>query len=153
MTTTDPQPTVEPEQKPRKRKPKAEKEAELATSNVVDLSAAKPRRKRKTKAEQEAERLAEINKPIDPLVWHLLGGLLLVVALCIFFDPIGFATAGQPGGEGMWIRDVLVIIVGVLGKNPTAIILTALALLSLGWGVRGWLRKRSGADGEPKQVP
>jgi len=60
------------------------------------------------------------------------------------------AAAGKTGGEGMWIRDVLAIIVAVLGKNPTAIILTILALLTLGWGTRGWLRKRSGADGEPQ---
>lgn len=123
---------------------------DAASNSIADLETAKPVRKRKTQAEKEAERRAEIDKPIDPLVWHLLGGLLLVVALCIFFDPIGFATAGQPGSEGMWIRDVLVIIVGVLGKNPTVIILGALALISFGLGVRGWLNKRSGADSEPK---
>lgn len=144
MSTTDPQSTPEPEAKPRQRKPKAEADL-LATSDAVA-----PKPKRKTKAEREAERLAEADKPIDPQVWFLLGGLLLVVGLCIFFDPIGFANAGTSGNSGMWIRDVLVIIVGVLGKNPTAIILTALALLSLGWGARGWLRKRSGADGEPQ---
>ena len=125
---------------------------EAASNSTVDLEMSKPARKRKTQAEKEAERMAEINKPIDPLVWHLLGGLLLVVALCIFFDPIGFATAGQPGGEGMWIRDVLVIIVGILGKTPTVIILGALSLISFGLGIRGWLTQRSGADSKPDQT-
>lgn len=142
------EPESTPELKPHKRRTKAEIEAadsESATS--------KPARKRKTQAEKDAERLAEINKPIDPKIWLFLGGLLLFVALFIFVDPITFAEAGQPGGEGMWIRDVLVIIVGILGKTPTVIVLGAVSLLSLGWGVRGWLRQRSGADNPPPPTP
>ena len=52
----------------------------------------------------------------------------------------------------MWIRDVLVILVGILGKTPTVIILAIVSLLSIGWGVRGWLRQRSGSDSELDQT-
>ena len=72
------------------------------------------------------------------------------MALFIYVDPVTFAEAGQTGGEGMWIRDVLVIFVGILGKTPTVMILGAVSLLSIGWGIRGWLRQRAGADSEPK---
>ena len=105
--------------------------------------AKKSGRKRRTKAEIDAARAAEADKPIDPVIWLILGGLLLFVAGCIFFDPIGFASAGQSQTDGMWIRDILVIVVGIFGKNPTALILAVVALLSLGWGVRGWLQKRA----------
>jgi hypothetical protein len=114
-------------------------------------------RKRKTKAQREAERSAqmkaETEKPIDPKIWLFLGGLLLFVALFIYVDPLTFAEAGQPGGEGMWIRDVLVIIVGILGKTPTVIVLGFVSLLSIGWGLRGWLRQRSSADNPPPPTP
>lgn len=139
------EPESTPEPKARKRRTKAEVES-------VDSGSAKPARKRKTQAEKDAEWLAEINKPIDPRIWLFLGGLLLFVALFIFVDPVTFAEAGQPGGEGMWIRDVLVIFVGILGKTPTVIILGILSLLSLGWGVRGWLRNRSNGDSKPDQT-
>jgi hypothetical protein len=139
------EPELTPEPKPRKRRTKAEIEA-------ADSEAVKPARKRKTQAEKDAERLAKINKPIDPKIWLFLGGLLLFVALFIFVDPITFAEAGQPGGEGMWIRDVLVILVGILGQIPTVIVLGVVSLLSLGWGVRGWLRQRSGADDNPEPM-
>ncbi len=144
------EPESTPEPKPRKRRSKAEIEA--AAANAADVETVKPARKRKTQAEKDAERLAEINKPIDPKIWLFLGGLLLVVALFIFFDPVTFAEAGQPGGEGMWIRDVLVIIVGILGQIPTVIVLGAVSLLSIGWGGRGWLNQRSGADSKPDQT-
>jgi hypothetical protein len=137
------EPELTPEPKPRKRRTKAA-DAESAVP--------KPVRKRKTQAEKDAERLAEINKPIDPKIWLFLGALLLFVAVFIFLDPLTFAEAGQPGGEGMWIRDVLVILVGILGQIPTVIILGAVSLLSLGWGVRGWLRQRSGADDNPEPM-
>jgi hypothetical protein len=139
------EPELTPEPKPRKRRTKAEIEA-------ADSETVKPARKRKTQAEKDAERLAEINKPVDPKIWLFLGGLLLFVAVFIFLDPITFAEAGQPGGEGMWIRDVLVILVGILGKTPTVIILGALSLISFGLGIRGWLTQRSGADDKPDQT-
>ena len=138
---------IEPESTPEPKPPKRRTKAADADSAV-----SKPARKRKSQAEKDAERLAEINKPIDPKIWLFLGGLLLFVALFIYVDPLTFAEAGQPGGEGMWIRDVLVIFVGILGQIPTVIVLGIVSLLSIGWGVRGWLRQRSGADNKPDQT-
>ena len=146
MTTTDPDPQVPSE-------PTSE------TTNVVEASAAeaeaKPKHKRKTKAEKEVERMAqakaEAEKPIDPQVWLLLGGILLFLGVCIYVDPIGFAEAGKVGNVGL-LQMILVFVTGFIGKNPTAVILGIVGLLSLGWGVRGWLRKRSGADSEPTQT-
>jgi len=85
---------------------------------------------------------ADAEKPIDPQVWLLLGGILLFLGVCIYFDPVGFADAGQTGNVS-WIQTILVLITGFVGKNPTAAILGVLGLLSLGWGVRGWLRQRN----------
>lgn len=110
----------------------------------------KPRRKRKTKAEKEAERaaeIAELNKPIDPIIWILLGAPLLLVAACVYFDPIGFSNALQPSDQN-WIFVILTFAVGIFGKNPTTLILTVIGLLSLGWGTIGWLRKRFGGGNE-----
>jgi hypothetical protein len=105
-----------------------------------------PKRKRKTKAEKEAERLAkaraEAEKPLDPKIWFTLGGILLIIAGFIYVDPVTFAEAGRSSSEGMWIRDVLVIFVGILGKTPTVIILAIIGLLSLGMGVWGWVDAR-----------
>lgn len=113
------------------------------------MTTPEPRRKRKTKAEKEAERIAQIEadaeKPIDPLVWILLGGALLVVGAFIYLDPISFAEAGQASDDSL-LRTFFVILVGVFGKNPTAIMLGVLGLLALIWGVRGWLRNKFGAN-------
>jgi hypothetical protein len=104
------------------------------------------KRKRKTKAEKEAERLAkaraEAEKPLDPKLWFTLGAILLIIAGFIYVDPVTFAEAGRSTSEGMWIRDVLVIFVGILGKTPTVIILAIIGLLSLGMGVWGWVDAR-----------
>lgn len=117
---------------------------------AIDAAKAKTGRRRRTQAEKNAARAAELDKPIDPLIWLILGAILLIIAACIFFDPIGFASAGQSQSDGMWIRDVLVIITGILGKNPTALILAGLAGLSLAWGGRSWLQQRSGAKDSAK---
>jgi hypothetical protein len=114
--------------------------------NEIESEKPKSGRRRRTKAEIEAARAAEADKPIDPVIWLILGGLLLFVAACIFFDPMSFMTAGQSQTDGMWIRDILVIVVGIAGKNPTALIIAVLALLSLGWGLYGWLQKRSAGN-------
>jgi drug/metabolite transporter (DMT)-like permease len=108
-------------------------------------------RKRKTKAERDAELAAqmaeEAAKPIDPLIWLILGGLLLVIGGFIYLDPMSFAEAGQ-ASDNSFLRILFVMLVGVFGKNPTAIILSVLGLLSLLWGIRGWLREKSGANKE-----
>jgi hypothetical protein len=138
MNTPETPPPLEPESSPT---------ADIETG--IESPAQKPRRQRRTKAEMDAIRAAkqakaleEANKPIDPQIWLLLGGLLLFVGACIFFDPIGFSEGGQPSSQ-TWIFVILVMAVGILGKNPTAIVLIVLALLSLGWGVRGWIQKRN----------
>jgi hypothetical protein len=146
MTTPDPdfQPTSEPSSKPPKRKPKSADEA----INSVEVSAAdsavavKPKRRHKTQAEKEAARKAEAEKPLDPKIRFILGSIVLIIAGFIYIDPVTFAEAGNSRGEGMWIRDVLVILVGILGKTPTVLILTAIGLLSVGMGVWGWLDAR-----------
>jgi hypothetical protein len=107
----------------------------------------KPRRKRKTKAEKEAERMAkmaaEADKPIDPQIWLTLGGILLLLGVCIYVDPVGFADASQQTRGTTWIQVILEFAVAFAGKNPTAAVLSIIGLLSLGWGIRGWLRQYS----------
>jgi hypothetical protein len=103
---------------------------------------AKPkRRKRKTKAEREAELAAEMAKPIDPRVWILLGGLILFVALCILVDPVGFAEAGQPKDQGI-LYLIPLLLIRIFGKNLAVLIITVLGVVPLLWGIIGWLRSR-----------
>jgi hypothetical protein len=107
---------------------------------------ATPKRPRKTKAEREAERQAklkaEADKPIDPIVWILLGGILLAVTLVMFLDPYGSTNTQTRGAEGVQI--VLAIIYGILGKNLATILLGGLGSISLIVGIVGWLKKRFG---------
>ncbi|MEO8612632.1 MAG: hypothetical protein ABI690_32360 [Chloroflexota bacterium] len=141
MTPTDPQP------EPKSRKPKS-KSADKAIQNV-ETSAAEgvtPKSRRKTPAEKEAERIArmkaEAEKPLDPKIWFALGAILLIVAGFIYIDPVTFAEAGNSGNDGMWVRDVLVLIVGILGHVPTVLVLAVIGLLSIGMGVWGWMDAR-----------
>ena len=120
----------------------------------VDESASpKPRRKRRTRAEIEAERAEKIaavtsESLFAPEIWMILGGALLVTGAFIYFDPASFAQAGQPSDD-TWLRTLFVLLVGIFGKNPTAITLIALGLLSLIWGVRGWLKAHLEARQKP----
>jgi hypothetical protein len=83
--------TPETDAEPKRRKSQAADASESA-----EEAAPKPRRKRKTKAEKEAERIAQMKadaeKPIDPRIWLGFGGLLLIVGLCIYIDPVGAAV-------------------------------------------------------------
>ena len=101
---------------------------------------------RKTKAEREAERQAklksETDKPIDPIVWILLGAVLLVVTLFMFLDPYGSTNTQTRGAEG--VQFVLAIIYGVLGKNLATLLLGSIGTISLIVGIIGWLKKRFG---------
>jgi hypothetical protein len=111
-----------------------------------DPAPSKKPRKRKTKAERDAEQAAKLaaaaNQPLfPPEIWLMLGGALLVVGLCIYFDPISFAEAGQASDDSL-LRTIFVLMVGVFGKNPTALGITVLALLALGWSFIGWLKAR-----------
>ncbi|MBI1257791.1 MAG: hypothetical protein GC204_10005 [Chloroflexi bacterium] len=105
----------------------------------------KPKRKRRSKAEieaaRQAEAAAEAAKPIDPMIWIILGGLLLVVAAWIWLDPVSFANAGQPADQG-FLQIIPSFMVRIFGKTPTVLILAIPGTLSLIWGVIGWLRKR-----------
>lgn len=107
---------------------------------------AKPKRQRRTKAEMEeirqAELKAEADKPIDPVVWIVLGAALLIVTLFMFLDPTSTTGTQTRGSEGVQI--VLVIIYGILGKNLATLILGGLGGLSLIVGIIGWIRKRFG---------
>ena len=104
------------------------------------------KRPRKTKAEREAERQAklkaEADKPIDPIVWILFGGILLVVTLFMFLDPYGSTNTQTRGAEGVQI--VLAVIYGILGKNLATILLGGIGGISLIWGIIGWFKKRFG---------
>ncbi len=106
----------------------------------------KPKRKRRTKAEIEAERqaqaAAEAAKPIDPMVWIILGGLILFLALWTVLDPAGLADAGQPADQSI-IQFVPLLLIRLVGRTPAIVILTVLGGIPFGWGVIGWLRKRT----------
>lgn len=126
-TPETPEPVVEPEPKPK-------------------------RRKRRTKAEIEAARAAkmaaEADKPLlEPKAWIIFGGLLLMVGLCIYLDPVGFEQADSSNSE-TWLKIILEILIVVLGKNPVSLALGLLGGLAVLWGIRGWLREKSGAKKE-----
>jgi len=117
MTPTNPEPTPEP----------------------------KPKRKRRTKAEIAAERKAEATaeaaKPIDPMVWVILGGFILIIALITLLDPVGFADSGQPQDQSI-LQFVPLLMIRIFGKTPAVLILTILGGIPFVWGIIGWLRKR-----------
>jgi hypothetical protein len=104
-----------------------------------------PKRKRRTKAEIEAERqaqaAAEAAKPIDPLIWIILGGLILFVALWTWLDPVTFAEAGQPANQSIF-QLVPLLLIRLMGRTPAIVSLTLLGGIPLAWGIIGWLRKR-----------
>ncbi len=101
---------------------------------------------RKSKAEREAARQAklkaELDKPIEPVIWIFLGVILLVVTLAMFLDPYGSTSTQTRGAEGVQI--VLAVIYGILGKNLATVVLGGLGGLSLVVGVIGWFKKRFG---------
>ncbi len=111
--------------------------------------APKPKAKRKTAAEREAERqaqmAAEAAKPIDPIIWIVLGALILFVAAWTFLDPISFAEAGQPADQSIF-QLVPLFMVRIFGRTLAIVILTVLGGLPLVWGIVGWLRKRFGKN-------
>lgn len=111
----------------------------------------KPKRPRKTKAEREAARQAklqaEADKPIDPVVWILFGGILLIVTFFMFIDPYGTTTTDTRGAEG--VQFVLAIIYGILGKNLATALLGGIGAISLIFGIVGWIKKRFGQGENP----
>jgi hypothetical protein len=128
MSASDPESTSKPKA-PRKRKTKAEKQAELA-----------------------AQMAAQASGPLlPPEIWMALGAALLIVAACVFFDPIGFAEAGQPSDDTI-LRTVIVFLVGTVGKNPVSIVCGVGGAFALIWGFIGWLKKRSTAN-DPSVSP
>ncbi|MCC6804683.1 MAG: hypothetical protein IT319_17505 [Anaerolineae bacterium] len=108
----------------------------------------KPKRKRKTKAEREAERQAEAAanaaKPIDPVIWIIVGAGILFFALWTWLDPITFATAGQ---NPSIFQLIPVVMIRIFGETPAILILTVLGVIPLAFGIIGWLRKRFGKAG------
>jgi hypothetical protein len=105
----------------------------------------KPGRKRKSRAEREAARQAalasEAAKPIDPIIWIILGGLILFIAAFTYLDPVTLAEAGQPS-DWSPLQLVPLFLISLFGKTATVCGLTALGGISLAAGVFGWLRKR-----------
>jgi hypothetical protein len=103
----------------------------------------KPKRKRRTKAEIEAERQAqaraEADKPIDSLVWVLLGAAILFIAFFAWVDPVTLAESGNNPSIFQYIPGILA---RLIGETPAAIVLTVLGVIPLVWGIGGWLRKR-----------
>ncbi len=104
----------------------------------------KSRRRRQTKAERDAERAAEAAKPIDPVVWMILGALILFVALWTWLDPVSFAEAGQPADQSIF-QLVPLFLIRIFGKAPAVILLTILGGIPLVWGIVGWMKKCFGS--------
>jgi hypothetical protein len=106
-----------------------------------------PQRKRRTKAEIEAERqaeaAAEAAKPIDPIIWVILGMLILFFAFWTWLDPVTFAEAGQPSSQSV-LQLIPLLLIRFVGRIPAILILTVLGAIPLVWGIIGWLRKRFG---------
>ncbi len=104
-----------------------------------------PKRKRKTKAQRDAEREAQASsaKPTDPMVWIILGGLILFLALWTALDPQGLADAAQPADQSI-VQYVPLLLIHLFGRTPAIVLLTVLGGVPLAWGMIGWLRKRLG---------
>jgi hypothetical protein len=107
--------------------------------------APKPKRKRKTAAEREAERqaqaAADAAKPIDPLIWIILGALILFVAFWMWIDPV---TLAESGNNPSIFQIIPVFMIRIFGQTLAAIIITVLGAIPLVWGIIGWLRRRVG---------
>lgn len=106
-----------------------------------------PKRKRRTKAEIEAERQAQMRadaaKPVDPLVWILLGAAILFIAFFAWVDPVTLAESGNNPSIFQYIPALLA---RMIGETPAALALTVLGAVPLVWGIIGWLRKRLGGE-------
>jgi hypothetical protein len=104
----------------------------------------KPKRKRRSKVEREAEeaaRRAELaSQPIDPVIWIILGALILFVALFTWLDPVTLANAGNNPSIFQYIP---VLMIRIFGQTLASIILTLLGAVPLVYGIIGWLRKRA----------
>ena len=100
-----------------------------------------PKRRRKTKAEREAEAAAVADRPIDPLIWIILGALILFMAFWTWVDPVTFAEAGSASNQNV-LQLVPLLMIRLFGMPVGAIILTVIGLIPFGFGVIGWLRNR-----------
>lgn len=113
--------------------------------------APKPRRRRSTRAAREqaraAQAAADSAKPIDPVVWIILGGLILFVAFWTWADPVTFAEAGQPSSQSVF-QLVPLFMIRIFGRTPAVIILLVLGGIPLAWGMYGWLRRRFAKRGD-----
>ena len=112
-----------PKPKPRKRKSKAEREAELAAKQAVEAA-----------------------KPMDPRFWFVVGGALLIVGLCVYFDPVNFGDGSQVRDN--WLILIIQVMIAGLGKNPVAFGFGGLGLALIGWGIRSWLMQRTAKPGQ-----
>ncbi len=100
----------------------------------------KPKRRRTQAAREEAQ-AAQADKPIDPRVWIILGGLILFVALWTWLDVRTFAEAGQPSDQSIF-QLVPLLLIQIFGEMPAVIILVVLGGIPFVYGVIGWLRSR-----------
>ena len=111
-----------------------------------------PKRKRRTKAAVEEERAAQAAadaaKPIDPMIWIILGVLILFVAAWTWIDAQSFADAGQTANESI-LQLVPDFLIGIFGKTFAVLILVVLGGIPLVWGIIGWLKKRFGSANTP----
>lgn len=103
----------------------------------------KPARKPKKKPAQPETPL--IDKPIDPIVWILLGGLLIVLGGFFYLDTASAGAVDTRNG-GSFIQLVFVVIYDALGRNLAFGLFGGLGLLILIFGIRGKLKQRANPD-------
>jgi hypothetical protein len=98
--------------------------------------------KRKPKRQSQSQDAAAVDKPIDPIVWILLGVLLIGVAAFFYLDVSSAAGADtRSGGSGVQI--VFDVVYAVLGRNLAFAVFGGIGALSLVWGAVGWVKKRA----------
>jgi hypothetical protein len=117
---------------------------------MTELPDKQPSKKRSRKPARisKGDDAAAVDRPIDAIVWILLGVLLIGVAGFFYLDAPSAAGADtRSGGTGVQI--IFDLVYSVLGRNLAFALFAGLGALSLIGGIIGWLKKRaSGAQSD-----
>ncbi len=89
-----------------------------------------------------AELKAGAAKPLNPIVWILFGGALVLVAVAMLLDSRSSIETQTRGAEG--VQAVLGLIYRVLGKPAATALFGFTGTLALTAGVVGWVKSRRG---------